>query len=262
MKVIILASGSKGNATYIETSRTKILIDAGLSYRQIKLRLANRGIEFNRLDAILITHEHIDHTRHLASLLEKTGAKLYIAKKSLQGIGQKNQPNPYFTEITYLSPDVRYQIKDLMFVPIALSHDARSTFGYLLKNEISSLAYITDTGHLPEKYDAILRQIQMLVIESNHDVEMLLTSSRTWDLKQRILSNEGHLSNQMCKEILNRIVSDQTKIVVLAHISEECNTYDLAYRESYDVTVPKGIALYVAKQHEETDLFDLEVPAA
>ena len=106
MKVIILASGSKGNATYIETSRTKILIDAGLSYRQIKLRLANRGIEFNRLDAILITHEHIDHTGHWP-VCSKTGAKLYIANKAW-GIGQKNQPNPYFTEITYLSPDVRY----------------------------------------------------------------------------------------------------------------------------------------------------------
>ena len=95
MKVIILASGSKGNATYIETSRTKILIDAGLSYRQIKLRLANRGIEFNRLDAILITHEHIDHTRHLASLLEKTGAKLYIAK-SLQESGKESAESLFY----------------------------------------------------------------------------------------------------------------------------------------------------------------------
>lgn len=258
MKVIILASGSKGNATYIETNQTKILIDAGISHRQVKLRLARQGIELNHLNAILITHEHIDHTGHLVSLLEKTRGKLYIAKKSLRGIGQRNQPNPYLHDINFINPDVKYQINDLTFVPITLSHDARNNYGFLLKNKDASLAYITDTGHLPEKYDAILKQIQMLIIESNHDVEMLLNSTRTWDLKQRILSNEGHLSNQMCKDILNRIVSDQTKIVVLAHVSEECNTYELAYQENYDATVPKGISLYVAKQHEETILFDLE----
>lgn len=253
MKIIVLASGSSGNATYIETAAgVKILIDAGISYLQVSKRLKNQNVNLSTLDAIVITHEHTDHTKSLIRLLDKTKATLYINKSSFQNLDRSIKEGIDQYPICFIDAETRYQIKDLMFMPLALSHDAANTYGYILENEGKSLGYITDTGVVPLKYLPLLARMNALIIESNHDVEMLLNSSRHWSLKQRILSPYGHLSNQMCSEILKSVISEHTKYVVLAHISRECNTYDLAYESNLKELGGNGkFELLVATQEEE-----------
>lgn len=259
MKIVVIASGSSGNATYIETKAgVKILIDAGVSYAQIVKRLKNQGITLGSLDAIIISHEHTDHTKSLSVLLEETGATLYINKLSYNNLEAKILNSIEEYPITFIQEEVRYQIKDLMFMPLLLSHDAANTFGFVFENEGKSLGYITDTGVVPLKYLPILARMNVLIIESNHDVEMLMNSRRHWSLKRRILSPYGHLSNQMCSEILRSIISEHTKYVILAHISKECNSYELAYHHNIkNLKDEHQIELLVARQEEELEIITL-----
>lgn len=259
MKIVVLASGSAGNATYIETAAgVKILIDAGVSYLQITKRLRNQNIKLETLDAIIITHEHTDHTKSLIRLLDKTKAMLYINKKSYKHLDRTIKDGIEHYPICFIEEETKYQIKDLMFMPLSLSHDAANTFGYILESEGKSLGYITDTGVVPIKYLPLLARMNVLIMESNHDVEMLLNSSRHWSLKQRILSPYGHLSNQMCSEILKSVISEHTKYVVLAHISRECNTYELAYDFNIkELSDKEKIEILVARQEEELKLISI-----
>ncbi len=232
MKIIILASGSKGNATYIETNNTKILIDAGLSYNKMKERLLSFDIILDTLDAILITHEHIDHVMHLASMKKRTKAKVYINESSYYNLPKTVTANLTEHNIYFIKPESRYIIGDINFVPINLFHDTKNIYGYLFKINNTNIGYITDTGHIISKYFKLLNKMNVLILESNHDVEMLLNSKRDYRLKQRILSDKGHLSNEQCENILNEILSTYTKHIVLAHLSEECNTEELAIKHA------------------------------
>lgn len=257
MKVVVLASGSRGNATYIETENMRLLIDAGISLIEIKRRLASQGIAYKQIDAIWITHEHTDHTNYLKTILNQTKATVYINNHTYQAIYERLRPEPTVHKIRFIEAEKKYQLGDITIVPINLSHDAINPFGFLLKNGNASLAYLTDTGYLKPEYLPILQKMQTIIIESNHDVEMLLASSRTWPLKKRIMSNLGHLSNETCRDILSQIVSEYTQYVILAHISSECNCYDLAY----DVTLPvlnSNVQLLVAKQDEATIPIQME----
>lgn len=258
MKVVVLASGSRGNATYIETKEKRILIDAGISLSEIKKRLASHNIIFKRLDAIWITHEHTDHTNFLKTILNQTKATVYLNNETYQAIYERIRPDKSLHNIVFIEANRKYLLGDLTIVPISLSHDAVNPYGFLLKNGNASLAYLTDTGLLPPDYLSLLKRMKMIIIESNHDVEMLLASPRTWPLKRRIMSNIGHLSNETCRDILSQIVSEYTKYIVLAHVSSECNSYDLAYEVSLPV-IDKSIQLLVARQDEALVPIDLEV---
>jgi phosphoribosyl 1,2-cyclic phosphodiesterase len=252
MKVIILASGSKGNATYIETNNTKIRIDAGISYNKLKERLFKFDILLDKLDAILVTHEHIDHVMHLAQIKKRTNAKVYINEQSYYNLPKTVTANLTDYNVFFINPESKYQINDLHFVPISLFHDTKSIYGYLFRNINTNVAYITDTGHLLPKFYPILRKMNVLILESNHDVEMLLNSKRDYRLKQRILSNNGHLSNEQCENILYEVISENTKHLVLAHLSEECNTEELAIKHATQaITKCKASTnLLVGKQNE------------
>lgn len=256
MKIIVLASGSKGNATYIETSKSKILIDAGISYKQVKERLILQGIELTNLDAILVTHEHSDHVSHLATIAKKTNAKIFIAKESLENLSLNILNELSLNKTFFINPEKRYTLDDITFVPIQLFHDTKNTYGYLFKIDNINIAYITDTGHILPKYYALLKQMNVLIIESNHDVEMLLNSNRDYRLKQRILSNKGHLSNDECANIIKEIINNNTKCIVLAHLSEECNTQEIALTTLYKVikdTIHQPI-IYVAEQNSSLEV--------
>lgn len=262
MKVTVLASGSKGNATYIETNQTKILIDAGISYLQVRNRLKEKNIELKTLDAIFISHEHTDHVMHLASILKKTNAKLFIDKISYDVINQKTNNSLYPFEVVFIKNDCKYNFSDVFVVPIPLSHDSKAIHGYLLKelNEDKNVTFasITDTGIIQEKYFPILSSINTILIESNHDVEMLKTSSRPWILIQRILSKKGHLSNVECMTYLSKIVSKLTTNVILAHLSEECNDPKIALNECYKVFGENpSFKVYVAEQYNPLDTLEV-----
>ena len=255
MKVVILASGSKGNSIYIETPKTKILIDSGISLLQIKMRLLNQGIELNQLNSIFITHEHIDHIKCLKNIAKATNATIYLNKKTYNEIYDIEMFPVYF-----INPDTKYTINDLVVVPITMSHDAVNCYGYLLKElgkENSTFATLTDTGYIDSKYFKILSSIKTVLIESNHDVDMLKNSGRTPVLINRILSNKGHLSNIQCLEVLNDIVSEHTKTVILGHLSEDCNIPNIAYDNIHNNLSNHKFKLLVAKQHEELEIIEM-----
>lgn len=264
MKIVVLGSGSKGNCTYIETANTKILIDAGLSVLQIRNRLKNQNIELSNLDAVFITHEHTDHINNLVSILNKTHATLYIEEHTYYSANMRLRNGLVNLPVKFIKADLRYNIGDVSVVPIELSHDTEYCYGYLVKKlntkENITFASITDTGYIPKKYFQILSYIKVLLIESNHDVEMLMNSKRPWNLINRILSDHGHMSNKQCCDHLKQFISKHNEIVILAHISEECNDYGLAHDfclNEFNNNLP--FELQVALQYVELPVIDLEV---
>ena len=256
MHIIVLASGSKGNAIYIETKNAKVLFDTGISLKQIKTRLLNHNIHFSDLDAVFISHEHSDHTKHIVPILEKTNASLFINQVSFDYLGEDIKTKIIHKKIFFIDKERKYSINDIIVVPIELSHDSKNIFGFLIKAENENIGIVTDTGIVPEKYFNLLRKMNILFFESNHDIDMLLNSSRPWHLKQRILSAKGHLSNEECANILSNIISENTKCIILSHLSEECNDPSIAYDISYPVVANTNIKLLVASENQEISILE------
>lgn len=256
MHIIVLASGSKGNAIYIETKNAKVLFDVGISLKQIKTRLLKHNIVFNDLDAVFISHEHTDHSKHIVSLLDKTNATLFINQISFDYLGEAIKTKIINKKIIFIDKERKYSVNDIIIVPIELSHDSKNIFGFLIKAENYNIGIVTDTGIVPDRYLNLLSKMNILFFESNHDVDMLLNSSRPWHLKQRILSARGHLSNEECASLLSKIISPETKCVILSHLSEECNDPSIAYDTNYQVIANTNIKLLVASEEEEISILE------
>lgn len=257
MKFTVLASGSKGNMTYIECGHHKILLDCGISLLNAKKRISE--ISFEGITEIFITHEHGDHVKFLDTVLKKTKASLYINSESFYSLKKETIENLSNYKVYFIEGDSHYQIdEDLEVFTLQLSHDAINTIGYIFKSGDKQLGYITDTGFIPPRYLKVLSKLDGLIIESNHDIDMLKNSDREEILKERILSPIGHLSNINCFLILKNIISDRLKTIVLAHISQECNCLDCL---NCDVIVPlKEIYqgdILVASQNEATEIVEL-----
>ncbi|HHZ17887.1 MAG TPA: MBL fold metallo-hydrolase [Acholeplasmataceae bacterium] len=227
MKFCVIGSGSRGNMTYIETSETKVLLDAGISFRGAQKRVEDHGIDLAGAGAVIITHEHYDHVSFLASVLKRTQADLYINRQSFDRLDYRIRANLPRVRVKFLEADTRYVIGDLEILTLKLAHDSANNFGYVFISGGKRLAYVTDTGFFPLKYLELIKNVDALIIESNHDVEMLMESDRPWALKERILSPNGHMSNHICQQVLTAVLNDRHKVVVLAHISLECNSPDI-----------------------------------
>ncbi len=243
----VLSSGSKGNMTYIATNTTKILLDAGITFVNMKKR---SELDFANIDAIFITHEHIDHAGSIDSIAKNTRAPIYVHNESYEIIKYKYMKNLLYSKINFISSHKQYKVGDIVIVPLTLSHDSVNCFGYIFTDNITTLAYITDTGFIPLEYLGLLSKVDSIIIEANHDVAMLLESTRPWPLKQRILSTSGHLSNLMCGQILNKLLEgEKISTIVLAHLSGECNDEDIAL-ETINSYLPKNhtLKIYVARQ--------------
>lgn len=264
MKIINLASGSKGNSTFISSGNTSILIDAGITIKRIDEELLKHHIKLNKLDGILVTHEHTDHIGQLAKVASHYKAPIYIVKESFENIPSCIMKDLNLNNIKYINIEKKHTIGPITFVPIQMFHDTKCCVGYLIKikeenNEIS-LSYTTDTGRILEKYYPLLKQMDILMMESNHDVEMLLNSKRAIFLKQRILSSCGHLSNEECYSILTKVMSANTKKVVLCHLSEECNMPSLATESANKAFEEVNIhpELLILNQNESVMILDGE----
>ncbi|MGD9605613.1 MAG: MBL fold metallo-hydrolase [Bacilli bacterium] len=258
MKFCTIASGSKGNMTFVSTNSTKIVIDAGISFLEAEKRVAGKGVDFKDLDAVLITHEHGDHVKFLATFLKKTHAHLYINELSYQKLDLDTQKRLAHFQVHFIEANKRYQIKDLEFLTLKLSHDSANIFGFIFIENNKRLAYVTDTGFFPLHYLDLIKQVDGLVIESNHDVELLLESSRPTLLKERILSPTGHMSNFICQQILSAIINDRHRVILLAHISEECNDQDIIKRDILDIIPQKDqLEVAIASQWEASKVYEL-----
>lgn len=226
MKVCVLASGSKGNCTYIENDNYKIIIDCGITYRNAFLKAESVGIDLSKIDAIFITHEHGDHARYLYQFYYRTKAKIYIGKPTLKKLLKTNLSLKKVPEILILDPDFTYKICDFDIIPIELVHDV-FCLGFFIKDNDKSLLYATDTGFFPERYLELLQLANLLIIEANHDIEMLRDSERPSFLINRVLSESGHMSNLSCYHLLSRNINGNSQHIVLAHVSDDCNSEDI-----------------------------------
>lgn len=220
MRIVVLSSGSKGNTTFIESGNTKILIDLGNSCKYVTDKLKEIGVSPNEIDAILITHTHIDHVKGLKVFTNKYKTNVYISNK------MKNDLD--YLENYQLIEEI-INIKDLLINTIKTSHDTEESFGYVIESNNKSLVYITDTGYINEKYHKLLSNRNIYILESNHDIEMLHNGPYPLKLRQRILGDKGHLSNYDCSKYLSNFIGNNTKCIMLAHLSQDNNTPSIAY---------------------------------
>ena len=241
MKVKVLASGSTGNCTYIETTDQKIIIDAGISKKMIELELDNIGVSLSEIKTILITHEHDDHIRSLGAVLRKSDMTCYLTSGTYNAILngknesliklliQKKEDGHIILlnrlEKSILYPDILLE-KTLINV-LPTFHDAIEPIGFKIIDENKSVVYITDTGYIHNCLYETISDADCYVLECNHDPYILMASDRSDSLKRRILSEHGHLSNEDAFVTLANVMGQNTKVVFYAHISQECNLTEI-----------------------------------
>lgn len=252
MRVSVLASGSKGNCTYIETEGTKSLIDLGMSSLYVEKALKSKGIDPSEIERIFITHAHTDHVGGLKVFLKKHPVTVYLTEKMLEEIDLEIE------NICFIDEDI--QIDDLLVTPIKTSHDTADSNGYIFTSNGKSLVYITDTGYIHMKNYHKLKNKDMYILESNHDVTMLMEGKYPYHIKQRILGDKGHLSNKDSAYYLSQFATDNTKHIVLAHLSEDNNTPEIAKETLYKTFEKSGKKVppvIIAKQKESTELIEV-----
>ena len=209
----IIASGSKGNATIIVSNQTVLLIDMGITLTRLEEGLAEINFKLNDITGALFTHDHTDHISGIRFLSPKIMYGLEGTLPSLSNVVYINKP---------------FKIGDFEITPIETSHDATNPCAYLIKDKEESLFYMTDTGVFLEDCLLLVKDPTYLIIESNHDIKMLLNTNRTFELKNRIMSEKGHLCNEDSAIAAISIIGEHTKEIVLAHLSEEANTPEVA----------------------------------
>jgi phosphoribosyl 1,2-cyclic phosphodiesterase len=244
VKFTILGSGSAGNCAYLETGEARILVDAGFSTRQIRLRLASLGKTPENLSAILLTHEHSDHIAGLLGLADKLHIPVYCNRGTQDGtIWAFKEKWSRKTNLALETADTfkskidwrlfetgaTFEVGDVAIETFSIPHDAQDPVGYMLHHAAGKFGFATDLGHVTKLVLERIRRANVLVLESNHDVKMLQACPRrSWALKQRILGRHGHLSNVTAAETAAQIMSAGLRQLYLAHLSRECNTPELA----------------------------------
>ncbi len=254
MKISVLSSGSKGNVTYLETLHHKFLLDAGRNYKYIENKLKELDVSPKDIEYILITHNHNDHISGLKTLVSKTNATVIMPEKMFYEIEDlKDYPNIIICED-------KITLDAVEIISIHSSHDAPDSRNYIVKEDGKSLAYITDTGYVNNKYFELLYNLDMYLFESNHDIELLQHGPYPAWLKKRVLSDKGHLSNKLASFYLSRLVGKKTKKIILIHLSETNNLESIALETINNKFLDSGIKfsnIECAKQEERTDLVEI-----
>lgn len=259
LRYSVLASGSTGNATFIATDQAKILIDAGLTGKQLESLFEQIGEHPQALDAILVTHEHSDHVKGLGVLARRYSIPVYANAKTWTEIdrlcGEIHKEQKFHFE-----REQRMMFKDIEVQSYGVSHDAIEPMAFCIYHQGKKLSLSTDMGYVSEKIKDTLRDSDDIIFESNHDVSMLRMGRYPWNIKRRILSDTGHLSNDAAGEALAEIISDRTKRIYLAHLSKDNNMVDLARMtvqqilEQNDIEVGKELNLYDTHPDKPTKL--------
>ncbi len=228
VRFTVLGSGSSGNCSYLETDETRVLIDAGFSGRQIRKRLESIGRTPERLDGILISHEHSDHTQGLGTIAAKLRIPVYCNRLTKEAIeDQVKDP----LDFRIFNEGAGFEIGDIEVENFSVPHDAHDPVGFLLRTQAGVVGVLTDLGHATQLVVERARQANVLLLECNYDQELLeRDTKRPWSIKQRILSRHGHLSNDAAAALLEQAVTPELRRVYLVHLSRDCNSPEHARR--------------------------------
>lgn len=252
-----LASGSKGNAIYFGTNKTKILIDAGLSAKELTKRLAEIDISLSDIDAILVSHEHTDHIR---GLLTATQGKIPIVTnyETARSICEALQTTALNFKL--FTTGERFSFQDLEISPFSIQHDAIDPVGFRIASDIVNIGICTDLGIATTLVERSLQNCDILYLEANHEPDFVMACSRPQIYKQRVLGKQGHLSNESCGKLLARLCHSNLKAVFLAHLSSECNRPDKALEvvSSFIEDKDQTFDLWIANQEEISQKISLE----
>lgn len=254
MKVSVLSSGSKGNVTYLETTNKKFLLDAGRNYKYINESLKCLNVDIKTIDYILISHEHKDHISALKTLIAKTNATIIVSQKQLYEIEDiKAYPHILVCEDELMLDGVK-------IVSFHSSHDAVDSRNFVIEENGVKLGYITDTGYINTKNFKYLQNLDLYLFESNHDIELLQHGPYPAWLKKRVLSDYGHLSNKAAAFYLTKLIGNNTKKIILIHLSETNNLEELALETINNTFMEYNINFHniiCAKQNEKTEVIEI-----
>lgn len=227
VRFTILGSGSSGNCAYLETDETRLLIDAGLSGRQIRQRLLGIGRSPENLDGILITHEHTDHVQGLTGL-GKLNIPIYCNRLTRDAIAPQTKPGQSFH---IFDTGTTFEINQVRVDTFSVPHDALDPVGFLIQTAAGNFGFLTDLGHATKLVVERVKSAAVLLLETNYDIKLLQEDTRRpWATKQRIMSRHGHLSNDAAADVAEQILSDRLEHLFLGHISSDCNRPELAHQ--------------------------------
>ena len=238
LRTCILGSGSSGNCTFVGSGSTRILIDAGLSAREIERRLVQVEVDPATIQGICVSHEHQDHTAGLRVLHTRYGIPIYANSGTIGGLARDEKLSTIPWKV--FTTGMPFALGDLTIEPFSVPHDAYDPVGFVIACADARIGVVTDMGISTALIRERLRRCQAIVVEANHDEQMLRDAQRPWHLKQRIMGRQGHLSNQNAAKMIADIASPTLKQVFLAHLSEECNRPDLARDTTCDSLMTSG----------------------
>jgi phosphoribosyl 1,2-cyclic phosphodiesterase len=240
-----LASGSKGNCLYLGTAHTKILIDAGLSFSATKERLSQIGVDLKEIDAILISHEHTDHIRGLELLSSKMDIPVLANSETAKVIASTTKKMPRFK---IFSTGETFAFGEIEIHPFSVQHDTLDPVGFTFSFDSIKIGVCSDLGFVTTLIKSRLKRCDYLYIEANHEPSMVYASSRPLIYKQRVLGRQGHLSNEMCIDLLKEVYHPALKHVYLAHLSSECNHPELALKKVQSALSKPNLSISIAYQ--------------
>lgn len=247
-RICPLASGSKGNCTYIETDEAKILIDGGLSGKATAEKLAQIGVSLDDIDAILVTHEHGDHIRGLKVLAYKRGIPIFANAGTAQGIMEEFHEKP---KLKIFTTGETFEFADMEIHPFSIQHDTMDPVAFTITTKGIKIGICTDLGFVTTLVKGRLKNCDILILEANHQESMVHACSRPLVYKQRVLGRSGHLSNAAAGALLADIAHEGLQRVYLAHLSSECNTPDVAMDVIGNILESHGIKLEMTIAHQD-----------
>lgn len=230
MRLCSIASGSSGNCIYAGSDTTHILFDAGISGKKIENGLNEVELTSKDLQGLMVTHEHIDHIQGLGVIARKTGVPIYATKGTIEAIKNTSSVGKIDDGLFHeIKADESFSIGDIKITPIAISHDAAEPVAYVIEQGEKRAAVLTDLGKYDKYIVDRIKGLDVLFLEANHDINMLQVGSYPYYLKQRILGDRGHLSNENSGRLLGEVLHDNFKAVMLGHLSKENNYEELAF---------------------------------
>lgn len=230
VSLTVLGSGSRGNSTVLSGGRTRLLVDAGFSCRETLRRLRAAGENPQSLNGILISHEHSDHTSGAALLSRQLKLPVYMSEGTYQAWSRCSENG--IERVEFFAPGCAFQVGDISVLPFTIPHDSVDPVGFTFRTEGLKLAIVTDLGYVPPSVADQMRGCEVLMVESNHDLDMLRFGPYPWPVKQRVMSRVGHLSNDALADFLLNDYDGSAVVIILAHLSEQNNHPEVARREA------------------------------